>query len=153
MSNVVQYKDRVPAMSDEVIARVKAFEMQLAELPQVTMETEHVIHGGMYARTIMISAGVAITGALVKVPTMLIVNGHVLVTVGDYTLELVGHHVLPASGHRKQAFYAVKDTYLTMLFATDATSVEQAEDEFTDDAERLMSRHPSAVNQIVITGE
>jgi hypothetical protein len=35
-----------------------------------------------------------------------------------------------------------------MLFATDASSVEEAENEFTDEADRLMSRQPQSVNLI-----
>ncbi len=56
-----------------------------------------------------------------------------------------------ASAGRKQAYIAHKDTFLTMSFKTNAKTVEEAEAEFTDDHERLMSRN--GVNKIVITGE
>lgn len=135
------------------MTKIVAFEKQLAELPQVSIETDHVIHGGMYSRTILVKAGIAISGALIKVPTVLILNGHAMVTIGDETVELAGHHVLAASAGRKQAFLAVADTWLTMVFASDATCVEAAEHEFTDDADRLMSRDPSAINTVTITGE
>ena len=140
-------------MHDEAIAKVRAFEsIQLAQ-PQRAIDTHHVIHAGMYARTICIPAGVVLTGALIKCATLLISDGDAVVFVGDNCIELVGRHVIPASAGRKQAFFARTDTHLTMVFATDATSVAEAEAEFTDEAEMLCSRGLDAVNHITITGE
>lgn len=153
MSNLVVAESRVPAMTDRAIGLVRELERVVATLPQAEIETHHVIHGGMYARTIMVPAGVVLTGALINVPTMLIINGSVRVTIGDEAVYLHGHHVLAASKKRKQAFHAIEDTWLTMVFATEAQTVEEAEDEFTDEAARLMSRNPSAKNSIIITGE
>jgi hypothetical protein len=75
----------------------------------------------------------------------------VCVTVGDQTRELAGYHVIAASKGRKQAFFALEDTHLTMLFPTRASSIEEAEREFTDEFDRLMSRRND--NRAVITGE
>ena len=153
MSNVVAFKDKVPAMSDQAVKRVYELQASLSHLPQVDISTHHVLHGGMYARTVQIRAGVMIVGVLIKVPTTIIVNGDVSVYLGDQTVRLTGYNVLPASPHRKQAFMAHEDTMLTMVFATNATTIEQAEDEFTDEGETLVSRHPDAINEIIITGE
>ena len=153
MSNLVVADSKIPAMSDQSINLVRQFEDFVLTLPQETVETHHVIHGGMYARTIMMPANTVLTGALVNVPTMLIINGSVRVTIGDEAVYLNGHHVFAASKHRKQAFFAVEDTWLTMVFATKAQTVEEAEDEFTDEADRLLSRSASAKNSIIITGE
>ncbi len=73
--------------------------------------------------------------------------------VGDKPMRLTGHCVIPASAHRKQAFTAHEDTYLTMSFATGAATVEEAEDEFTDEAALLLSRRPDSPNEVTITGE
>lgn len=141
----------IPTMAMKDIQRVREFEAVLLENPQTEMVTHHVIHAGMYSRTVRIPAGVVITGAEIKLATLLIVSGHVLVTVGDKTRELVGYHVLPAGAGRKQAFYAKADTDLTMIFATSANTVEEAERQFTDEADRLLSRQWE--NVVVITGE
>lgn len=141
----------LPAMRPEAVARVRELEARVLEAPQTEIETWHVLHAGMYARTIRIPAGVVLTGALIKRATLLVFNGHASVFIGDDEIELAGHHVIPASAGRKQAFIAHADTDLTMLFPTTATTVEQAEAEFTDEAERLMSRH--GVNHVTITGE
>jgi hypothetical protein len=142
---------RIAAMSPEAIGKVRALEALVADLPQEDIATEHLIHAGMYARTITIPTGVMLTGAEIKLATVLIVSGHVSVYLDGQSVELVGHHVIPASKGRKQAFVAHADTRLTMLFPTDAITIEQAEDQFTDEAHRLMSR--SGVNHVHITGE
>lgn len=145
--------NRIPAMSASGIARVRELEAITRELPQVEIATEHVLHGGMYARTITIPAGVLLTGALIRVPTLLVFDGHATVSAGDEAIELAGYHVLAASAGRRQAFLAHADTRLTMVFATQVKSVEEAEDEFTDESHLLFSRKPGAVNHINITGE
>ena len=144
---------RLPAMSEQAIDQVRTAEDEMRELPQAEIHTSHLIHAGMYARTILIPAGVALTGALIKQATVRIVLGDTLVYTGDGLLHLQGQHVIPASAGRKQAFMANADTWLTMIFPTSATTVEQAEREFTDEADLLMSRSRPDLNQIHITGE
>jgi hypothetical protein len=76
-----------------------------------------------------------------------------VVFVDGEPLELTGYHVLPAAAGRKQALLARADTHLTMIFATRATSVAEAEAEFTDEADRLASRRQGRRNVVIITGE
>lgn len=142
---------RVQAMTADAIAKVRALEAASLACPQVEIGTHHVIHAGVYARTIRIPAGVVLTGAEIKRSTLLIINGHVSVAVGDGVVEMDGFNVIPASAGRKQAFVAHSDTEVTMVFATGAQSVAECEDEFTDEAHRLMSR--TGENTVVITGE
>lgn len=142
----------IPSMSDIAIDRVYKLESLSLNMPQVDISTSHVIHGGMYARTIMIPAGVMLTGALVKIATILIVQGDIIAYIGDQTVELHGYNVLPAAANRKQAFITQTGTYLTMIFPSDSTSVQEAESEFTDEASGLMSRKDSADNHLTITG-
>src|SRR6185503_3455492 len=94
----------------------------------------------MYTRTIHLAPEVVLAGALVKVPTMLIVCGKTAVFTGENWIELEGYHVIPARAGRKQIFVTREDTCITMIFRTDAKTVEQAEEEFTDEAKDLMSR-------------
>ena len=153
MSDLVSQADMIRSMSLEAIDRVRAFEDITAQMEQADIVTWHVLHGGMYSRTIEIPAGVVLTGALVKVPTTLVVNGDVSVFANDREVRITGHAVIPASANRKQAFIAHDNTWLTMTFKTDASTIEAAEDEFTEEADRLMSRHEMATNHINITGE
>ena len=102
--------------------------------------TSHTLHGGMYARTVLVPAGVVITGALIKVATTLILSGSVKMYSGDEMVELTGYNVIAAAAGRKSAFLAVTDTHLTMVFPTSAATVAEAEAEFTDQCDVLLSR-------------
>jgi hypothetical protein len=143
----------IPAMSDAAIENVRRPEKLARGLPQVALETNHVIHAGLYARTILVPAGVMITGALVKIATLLVVQGDVIVYVDGAPVHLQGHAVLAASAGRKQAFLARVDTHLTMIFPTRAKTVEDAEREFTDEVDLLASRRDTNHSQTMITGE
>lgn len=124
----------------------------MLECPQVAIQTTHHFHAGLYSRTIRIPAGVMITGALIKIPTLLIVSGHASVFIGGESRLLCGYHILPGQAGRKQVFIAHKDTDLTMVFASSASTVEQAESEFTDETSLLMSRQQPG-NLTVTTGD
>lgn len=130
----------LPPMSADSVAIVREFEDAVLQLPQVKINTEHALHAGMYARTIMIPAGTVITGVQIKIPTILIVSGDALFYGDDGTTQFTGYHVTLGAVGRKQAIYALADTYLTMMFPTAASTVAEAEEEFTDEPERLGSR-------------
>lgn len=131
----------IPAMTDAAIEMVRRIENVAETLPQVPILTDHRLHAGMYARTIYVPAGVMVTGALIKVPTILILHGNAIVYVGDdVPMHCVGYNVLTAAAGRKQAFVAETDICLTMIFPTKATTIEEAEEEFTDEAHRLLTR-------------
>jgi hypothetical protein len=153
MSNLTVSEKRIATMSESAIEKVRTFESLMAERPQEEIGTDHVIHGGMYARTVKIPAGVAITGTEIKVATLLVLQGDALAYTDDGAIELHGYNVIAASAGRKQVFVALTDTWLTMIFPSAATSIEQAEDEFTDEANMLITRRGIGKQTIVITGE
>jgi len=96
---------------------------------------------------------VAIAGAFIQVPTTLVVSGNVTVYANDQAYEIDGYQVLVASAGRKQVFVAHTDTNMTMTFATDAKTVEDAENEFTSEPDLLASRRHENLNTTIITGE
>lgn len=131
----------LPAMTPEAVSMAREAESRISVMPQINLPVSHALHAGMYHRTVTIPAGVAVAGALIKLPTLLIVDGHCTVFIGggDVTLE-GGRHVLECQPNRKQVFLAHTDTHLTMIFPTRAATVEEAENEFTDEAAMLQSR-------------
>lgn len=143
----------IPAMTPGAIGKIRQFETHLRALPQCPLDTDHVLHAGVYTRTVMLPAGVVITGALIKVATILAVSGDCTVSLGDEVIRVTGFHVIAAAAGRKQAFAVHKDTFLSMSFATSARSVEEAEREFTDEADMLLSRVYPDRNTVRITGE
>lgn len=146
-------KNRICAMSDSAIQRVRDIETWMLTTEQTVLPIHHTLHGGVYSRSLMLPAGVAIAGALIKVPTTLIVSGHVSVFANDQWLEIAGYKVIAASAGRKQIFIAHTDTDITAFFATRAKTVREAEAEFTDEHEQLASRGYEHLNFAIITGE
>jgi hypothetical protein len=58
----------------------------------------------------------------------------------DGAVPLEGYNVFSAAAGRKMAFVALSNTSMTMLFATQAKTVAEAEAEFTDEVDMLMTR-------------
>jgi GNAT superfamily N-acetyltransferase len=141
----------IAPMTAAAVDKVRALERQNAQLEQVPIATAHLIHAGLYARSIMLPAGVVLTGALIKRATVLILDGDVTLNMGETVIRLSGYYVVPASAHRKQVFLAHADTHMTMLFPTIAKDVRTVEGELTDEADLLFSRNGE--NFITITGE
>lgn len=130
----------LPPCSPDDLALAMAMRERVDELPQIDIPTEHFFHAGEYVRTCLVPAGVVLCGAVIKIPTVVIVSGHCFMQVGAETKEIDGYRVLRGAAGRAQTFRAVTDTYITMSFATTAESLEAAEQEFTDEFEKLLSR-------------
>lgn len=129
------------AMTPEMTESLKAFRNRVGELPgQMDLRIENHLHAGVYSRTVFIPKGVLAFGTQIKVPTQLVISGHVVINDGLERRTYRGYHVLDGAAGRIQVAYAVEDSYVTMLFATDAKTVREAEDEFTDEAALLQTR-------------
>ena len=68
------------------------------------------------------------------------VTGDFAMTCGGRTVRLKGTHIFRASAGRRQIFVAYEDTTISMSFATKAKTLLEAEAEFTDETDLLMSR-------------
>lgn len=124
----------------------------MRQMDQLSIPTHHTLHSGVYTRTITMLAGEAIVGAHIKIPTTLIITGNLKLTIGDKIHHIKGTEGIAADANRKQIMAALEDSAVTMIFKTEATTVEEAEMEFTDQYEQLSSRLDSAINHITITG-
>lgn len=130
----------IPTMTLAAIDKVRRIEDYAFTQEQIDIPVRHFLHAGMYARSVTVPAGVMITGALIRVATVLVVSGDAHVYVGDDFRHLVGYNVFAADKDRKQIFVAVKDTDITMLFPTQAKTVKEAEEQFTDEYRLLTTR-------------
>lgn len=149
--NALTTVDAILATSAEALAQVNRAEAKMRAMPQIHIRTEHILHAGMYSRTVRIKAGVAFTSVLIKVPTMLIVRGKCRIMAGEMWLDLDGYNVIPACAGRKMLYVTLEDTDFTMIFPSKAKTIEEAEREFTDDAGTLLSRECSD-DVVTITG-
>lgn len=123
--------------SNEAVA---ALSEMLLTLPQTDLGTQHLVHAGMYARTIFIPSGTVLTGALTNVDNICVVHGDITVTTDDGPQRLTGFHVLPASSGNRRAGMAHADTWWTTVWRTDLTDVQAIEDSLTPEADKLQTR-------------
>lgn len=100
--------------------------------------------------------GTYVMGAHYKVPTTVVLSGTMFAFVGMSWKRFDGFNVIAASKGRKQIFatpeWNTEDAVITMSFRTDAKTVEEAENEMTDEAELLMSRRSDG-DSVLITEE
>lgn len=94
----------------------------------------------MYARTIRMPAGTAAVGTLIRVPTLLIVSGTCALTREIASTNFRAITSWRARSTGKQMAWALEDTEITMIFATQAKTVDEAEREFTVEFEQLQNR-------------
>lgn len=127
------------------VAQVRELERFILQFPQTDFGTTNVIHGDMCARTIFIPKGTILTGALTNVRNIMIASGDITVTTDEGTKRLTGFHVVPASAGFKRAGIAHADTYVTMVWPTKLTKIEDIEDELTDESDMLQTRRPGIV--------
>lgn len=121
--------------------RVRRLEAELLAMPQVDLQTQMMLHGGMAARTILIPAGCALTGAKTNLDNVCILVGDITVTTDSGMKRLTGFHVIPACAGLKRAGYAHSDTYWTTVWPTDAKTTEDAEDKMTAESDNLQTRN------------
>lgn len=140
MSELLNPGGVIPPIDAERRAAIEAVIERYKDEPQVDLKMEHHLHAGVYSRTMHLPKGCVAASVLISIPTQLVVSGHVLFTDGKGQAEIKGYRVLEGSAYRQAAAYALEDTAMTMFFATNAKTVEEAENEFTPEAERLLTR-------------
>lgn len=142
----------VRAQAPAQIDAVRALESRMfASADRLPFTTYHLLHGGMYARTIRAPKGIQFVSALIVIPTVIIINGHVLVGRGGESQLFRGYNVVAASAQRKLVYLTYDDTDITMLFPTQFKTVAECEHQFTTETELLHSNNDH--NVVHITGE
>ena len=152
MSSLAISTGTLPPATVEMLEKIRIVEGRVQACEQINPQMEHILHGGMYARTCRLDANVVIVSVLVKVPTVVIVNGSCYVLAGDEWAALEGYNVMAASTGRKQIYVTRTATEITMLFRTNAKTVEEAEAEMSDEADHLLSRRQQGNDLVTVTG-
>jgi len=140
MSDVPDLQHLIPGGMPDPARVCELEDAVLLGLPQVSIETTHVVHGGMCARTIFIPAGTVLTGALTNCDNVCVVCGDITVTTDDGPQRLTGYHVLPAQAGAKRIGLTHSDTWWTTVWPTALADIEAIEDEFTSESQRLATR-------------
>lgn len=152
MNNTLVSKKTILPMSNAEIAIMKEAESYVREnLDKVKCITNHTLHAGIYTRTLFLPKGCTVVGVVIKLDTTLILSGNMNIFIGKEVKHIKGIDIIPTKANRKQMFYALEDSFITMSFCTTARTVEEAEIEMTDEVDNLQSREPSSINIINIT--
>lgn len=149
MNELANVAPALVAPTVETLATLREIDARMLELPQAGITIDHLIHGGMYARTAHVPANTLVSGVVMARATVLVLQGDVTVFTGADEVRLTGFNVLPGSAGRKQLFLAHSETHMTMLLPSRAQSVFEAEHDFTDEPELLMW----TPGNVTITGE
>jgi hypothetical protein len=138
-----------PAM----LAQLAEINQLILACPQIELTTDHLFHGGMYARTIRLTSDVKMMGSLIKLATILIIHGDCSVLIGEERVELTGYNVIPGCAGRKQLFWTHGPVEMTMLYPTSVQNVAEAEDEIFAESDQLLSRRDGSRDTVTITGQ
>ena len=153
MSDLVPLHTRLAPATPAAIEKVRRLTEVLRQLPQTTFVTEHMLHGGMYTRTVRLPADTVCTAVLIQVPTVLITSGEASVYSDDELIHVEGYRVLPGSAGRKIAFVTHSNFSMSMLFPSKAKTVDEAQREFTPEHEMLVPLSRVDEHLVLITGE
>lgn len=153
MSELAPLYTRMSPSKPEAIDKVAKLATALKQLPQVTFITEHMLHGGLYTRTVRLPPGTVCAAVLIKVTTVLILVGDCEVWSNDELIHAHGYSVLPGSAGRKIAFVTRSPVCMSMMFPTTATTVDEAQKQFTDEHELLVPLDRADEHIALITGE
>jgi hypothetical protein len=146
------YEKSLAPATPEALEWLDQVHHEILKYEQCPVHTRHLIHGGMYARTIVLEPETAMVGSIILKPTILIIYGRCSVLSGDERIELSGYTELHGHSGRKQFFWTHSEVYMTMLVRTDAKTVEEAENEVFGEADQLISRREGS-DSIIITAE
>jgi len=114
----------------------------------VPLETWHHFADGLVARTILIPAGTALTGAAHRFKHMVICCGDIEVTTPEGLKRLTGYHVLPATPGAKRAGRAFADTWWTTVHLNpdNERDVSKLEDTLVEQSDMLQRRRLALVS-------
>lgn len=147
----------IPAPSTTMLSNLTNLQTFLLSLPpsvfqQIDLPTEHLLWGGMYARTVRREFDSVTIGSLINKATILIVNGSCSMLIEDRRVDLEGYNVLAGMPGRKSMSLARGPVEMTLIFPTSASTVEEAENEVFAEADLLVSRRDEDSGTITITG-
>lgn len=130
------------AVSNESLNVINtAVQYMLQNVDPVDVPIDHSLCGNLYARHCLVPKDVVIVGALLKVPTAIIIHGDCIVYDGQRTQRITGYHVLMGQAYRQSMFRALEPTHITMLATVkNSNTPEDAEKQITDQ-HQLLTNH------------
>lgn len=124
--------------------QVRAVEQFLLQLPQADLQhSHHIVRtplGVLYARQIVVPADTVITGAACKLDHLCTVQGDITVSTDTGVRRITGQDTFTARAGHKRIGIAHADTVWTTYQLVQSDSLEQIEQELTDEFDMLLTR-------------
>ena len=111
----MELTDIVPTGEVPTLDNIEEFNELLQQFPQEHIPVQHLVHGGMYSRTIRVKAGTYAVGAMLNHDNISVMVGDCTCSTDDGMVRLTGFNVLPASAGGKRVGYFHSDTDWTMI--------------------------------------
>jgi hypothetical protein len=144
---------RIAATTSGATEKIGKLTALVKTLPQVEFVTEHLLHGGMYTRTVRLPEKALCTAVLILPSTVLITMGTLDVWSNDELTHVAGYNVIPGAAGRKIAFLTHSEVAMSMVMPCEAETVDEAQREFTSEFELLVPLSDVDRHRILITGE
>ena len=117
----------------DVRQRALAIERRIQQVPQVNCPVRHYFIPGMYAREITIPAGTAITGAVHKQQSIVVLSaGRMRLDTADGVLEIAAPFTMICNPGAKNVAEAIEQCVWTNFFATTETDIDKLVEELTE---------------------
>lgn len=115
-------------------AAVLAIEENIKQLPQIDPPLEHGFAPGVYARKMLIKAGVALTGKIHKYAHWnVLLRGRIVIVTETGTKEMVAPAMFVSPPGTKRAGYALEDTEWVTIHPTNETDIDTIEQQIAVD--------------------
>ena len=119
-----------------------AYESHAKNMPQVEMQTENVLFGGIYTRRIIIPKGCLITGATHKIDSIAIqIYGDINILNDDGSeSRLTGYTAICSKAGTRRMGYAHEESMWVGIYPTNAEDIDSAMIEIIDTEKTDMSK-------------
>lgn len=137
---------------EEIRDFIRTGEDILKKLPQIEMETEHIISGGIYMRKLLVPKGTALTGRLHKFDDIKIVfYGDISVLTEDGSFKrVVGQASFPGKAGVKPMAYAHEDTLWATVHQVHSDNLKDIEAELFEEEDHMFDFETGKVLQEVL---
>lgn len=138
----MELTDIVPTGEVPTLDKIEAFNELLQQFPQEYIPVQHLVHGGMYARTVRVKAGTYAVGAMLNHDNISVMVGDCTCSTNDGMVRLTGFNVLPANAGGKRVGYFHADTDWTMIMRIPdgMHDVDEIEQYITCEYDKLQSQ-------------
>lgn len=134
--------DRILQVKDITLNKVIAAENYMKQFPQVELRVEHDFSFGVYARTLYIPKGIALTGHIHKFENLnILIKGKMSVSIDGQMQEIEAPYKVISPAGIKRIAWALEDCIWMTIHGTHERDVNIIEDYFIAHNEQEYLEH------------